>query len=361
MEKSHFRWTTFRGAGHHLYYYFIARYYRDNLDRQGGLRSEIDQMVDNVSSNENAAILMFSVYFARHSDEIVERLVSNANQIYRPEKPADLDKDVDFLNKLGDQSAPVVPDGEIDVAQARAERREFRDKIEKDLSSLPDRPPQAVVYSENLSDTDKFDLAYRHIELLGQVIRNFPASLPGPEKLEILKATYLLGLRLLTALLRMLRTTIEVNREQLVATAKAQAGKSGATEEKLRNMVDALLLIVSRLATFSVIKRISMSVGVADLEEAYKESLKLVGVTNATQLIDTSIKLDHFVEFPLADIRSLHKQFDKNPFADTILADLVVGHIMVFDVNNRIRQHMAAIFKFKANTPMLMDPNKKKN
>ena len=46
-----------------------------------------------------------------------------------------------------------------------------------------------------------------------------------------------------------------------------------------------------------------MSVGVADLEEAYKEALKLVGSTNATQLIDTSIKLDHFVEFPLADIR----------------------------------------------------------
>jgi UDP-2,3-diacylglucosamine pyrophosphatase LpxH len=345
----------------HLYFYFIARYYRDNLERQGGLRSEIDHMVDNVSSNEYAAILMFSVYFARHSDEIVKRLVSNANQIYKPEKPADLDKDVDFLNKLGDQSAPVLPDGEIDVAKARTERREFQDRMAQNLNSLPDRPQRAVVYSENLSDTDKFNLAYQHIELLGQVIRNFPASLPGHEKLEILKATYLLGLRLLTALLRLLRTTVEINREQMIEGLKAQAGKYGVTEEKLRKVVDILLLMVSRIATFSVIKRISMSVGVADLEEAYKEALKLVGSTNATQLIDTSIKLDHFVEFPLADIRDLHKQFDKNPFADTILADLVVSHIMVFDVNNRIRQHMATLFKFKANTPLLMDPTKKKN
>ena len=345
----------------HLYYYFIARYYRDNLDREQGLRAEMDQMADNVSSDEYSSILMFSVYFARHSDEIVKRLVSNANQIYKPVEPATLEKDVDFLNKLKDTPLALVPDGEVDVAKTRKERREFEDGVERNLKALPERPRREIVYSEDLSDTDKFDLAYRHIELLGQVIRNFPASLPGPEKLEILKATYQLGLRLLTALLRMLRTTVDVNREQMIASFKAQQGKATPTESKLRDLVDLLLLIVSRMATFGVIKRISMSVGVADLEEAYKEALKLVGTTNATQLIDTSIKLDHFVEFPLAQIRDLHKQFEKNPFADAILGDLVTAHIMVFDVDNRIRQQMATIFKFKANAPLLMDPNKKKS
>jgi hypothetical protein len=345
----------------HLFYYFIARYYRDNLERDSSLRAEIDGMVDGVSSNEYSAILMFLVYFARHSDEIVKRLVSNANHIYEPEKPADLDKDVDFLNKLRDQPVTQLPEEEVDVSKARAERREFQDKMEHNLRTLPDRSQRKVVYSENLSDTDKFDLAYRHIEMLGQVIRNFPASLPGPDKLEILKGTYLLGLRLLRALLRMLKTTIDDRREYLVEAFKAQQKTAGVDEAKVRDLVDILLLFVSRICTFSVIKRISGSVGVADLEEAYKETLRLLGKTNATQLIDVSIKLDHFVEFPIDDIRELNKQFANNPFTEAILADLVTAHIMVFDVDRRIRQQMGALFKFKANAPQLMDPAKKRN
>jgi hypothetical protein len=317
-------------------------------------------MVDGVSSNEYSAILMFIVYFGRHSDEIVRRLVSNANHIYEPEKPADLDKDVDFLNKLREQPVPHLPE-EVDVSKARVERREFQDKMEHNLRTLPDRSQRRVVYSENLSDTDKFDLAYRHIEMLGQVIRNFPASLPGPDKLEILKGTYLLGLRLLRALLRMLKTTVDDRREHLVASFKAQETSAGINEDKLRDLVDMLLLLVSRLCTFSVIKRISASVGVADLEEAYKETLRLLGKTNATQLIDVSIKLDHFLEFPIDDIRELNKQFANNPFTEAILADLVTAHIMVFDVDRRIRQQMGALFKFKANAPLLMDPAKKRN
>jgi hypothetical protein len=65
--------------------------------------------------------------------------------------------------------------------------------------------------------------------------------------------------------------------------------------------------------------------------------------------IDTSIELDRFVEFRLSDMKDFQKQFDKNPFTDLILADLVTADI--------IRQHMATLFKFKANQPLLIDSN----
>jgi CheY-like chemotaxis protein len=96
------------------------------------------------------------------------------------------------------------------------------------------------------------------------------------------------------------------------------------------------------------------------LEGAYRETLELVGKSTATRLIDVGIKLDHLMGFPLEDVRELHKDLAKNPFADTILADLVTAHMTVFEVDRRIRQTMASIFKFGANAPSLMDPNRKK-
>lgn len=177
----------------HLFYYFIARYYKDNLDRDGSLRAELERMVDDVSSDESSSILMFIVYFAKHSKEIVERLVSNGNRIYSGTTPADMESDVDFLNRLEERPSVVIPDEDIDVRKVRDERREFRDRMQKSADTSAKQPQKHVVYSEGLSDKDKFDLAYRHIDLLGQIIRNFPASLPGEDKLTILKAAYLLA------------------------------------------------------------------------------------------------------------------------------------------------------------------------
>jgi hypothetical protein len=337
----------------HFVYYFIARYYRDNLERDPQLHVEIEKMVDYVSSDEYSAILIFLVYFARGSTEILKRLGTNADMIYSTEAPSNLDSDVGFLNQLCDHPDVELPE-EVDVDQNVQEQREIRDRVERSAMELDNRGKQYITYSEDLSDTDKFDLAYRHIGLLGQVIRNFPGSLPGPEKLAILKTTYLLGLRALRALLRMLDSSASEFRKHLT-TAMEEQGE--VNPDKINTMVSMLILLLSRLCTFSVIKTISGSVGVADLEAAYQATLEQLGKTSAAELIDLSIKLDHTDEFPMNEIRALHKKFSDNPFADTILADLVRTRIMVIDVDRRIRQSMASIFKMESKA-LVVAPSK---
>jgi len=340
----------------HFYSYFIARYYKDNFDREEGLRGEIEHMANYVSSDQYSAILMFIIYFARDSSEIVQKLVANADRIYLNEDVADLESDVAFLNKLCDPPDVDIPD-EVDVGKNRQDRRELHDRIERSAAALENRNKQDIAYSENLSDADKFDLAYRYIGLLGQVIRNFPGSLPGPEKLLILKSAYLLSLRMLRALLRMLDSA-RSQFGQGLATAIAEHQQLGS--EKIEKLVDRLILFLSRLCTLSVIAKIAGSVGVSDLEVAYREALNLVGKNNASQLINLVIKLDHSPEFPLSEIRELHKHFSHNPFADTILADFVVYRTSVIHMDRRTRQSIASLFKLPANTPLLIDPDRNK-
>jgi hypothetical protein len=349
---------NFSFAYRHLFYYFVARYYKDNLDRQDGsvLHQELANMADYLSSDEYSAVLMFIIYFARDSAGVIKKLVDNANIVYKPEPPADMDSDVKFLNQFCAQPDPDFPE-EVDIVANRQERRETNDRIERSRERLIDRESRKFAYSEELSDKDKFDLAHKHIELLGQVIRNFPGSLPGPEKLAILEACYSLGLRVVGALLRLIESSTVMYRDALL---KARKDLEGATLEEIREKVDSIIIILARICVLGTIKKISGCVGVADLEEAYGQVLARVGKTNSTELIHLSIKLDHFAEFPETYIRELHRLFANNAFADTILSDLVISHMLVFDVDRRTRQSMSALFKLKHNIPLLMDPSRKR-
>lgn len=342
----------------HLFCYFVARYYKENLSRDASLRPELEHITDTVSSDKNAAVLMFVVYFARDSADVVTRLVANANKIYAGLAEADLGSDVAFLNQLSDEPDIRVPREEVDIAKSREQRRELQDRVSRSAESIAERADKEHVYNDSLSDADKFDLAYKHIGLLGQVIRNFPGSLPGPDKLAILKSTYKLGLRLLRTLLQLLESSIGAYRGIL---NEALGPRVAAQEEKMRRIVDAFVLLLSRICSLMVITRISSSVGVEDLEEAYRETLRQVGMTNATSLIDIAIKLGHFDDFPETQVRELHDLLKKNPFALTILSDLVTARMMKFDMERRTRQSMADLFHLKSNDPRLIDPSQKKD
>jgi hypothetical protein len=345
-------------AYRHFFYYFVARYYKDNLDRDEGpaLREELAYMADYLSSNKFAAILMFVIYFCRDSAGVIKKLVENASRVFPSESRADLDVDVEFLNQFCDSPSVNIPE-EVDITANRKLRREALDKVERGVAVLTQREERIYSYSEELSDKEKFDLAHKHVELLGQVIRNFPGSLPGPEKLAILDACYSLGLRVIRAVLRLIESSTALHH---AALANAKKELEAGTLTKIRETVDAVIILMARLCVLSSVKHVSASVGIADLEEAYRETLAKLGKTNATQLIHLSIKLDHFAEFPDTYIRELHRAFSGNAFAATVLSDLVVSHMLVFDLDRKTRQSMGALFKLKQNLPQLIDPNRKR-
>jgi len=338
----------------HLFYYFIARYYRDNLDREAELHSEIEYMANYVSSGFNDSILIFIIYFARDSSDIIKRLVANANAIYKDERLADLDTDVEFLNKICEHPAVELPD-EIDIEENRKKRRAFADRMEQNAANINERDKPDIVYSDTLSDTDKFDFAHKYIGLLGQVIRNFPGSLPGPEKLLILQAAYSLGLRMLRAVLGLLENAVSRFRAALT-DAIVEQDKNFDSDE-INNRVATLILLISRICALSIIMKISNDVGVQDLENAYKRTLELVGDSNASQLVNLSITLSHLREFPFAEIKELHKKFTKHPFSDTVLADLVVSRMSVIPMDRRIRQSVASLFRISSSQTLLVEEN----
>ena len=179
--------------------------------------------------------------------------------------------------------------------------------------------------------------------------------MPGEDKLAILEATYLLGLRVLRIFLELLSSSAGGFRQGITV---ALAERSEVDPDKTRKFIDFLLLLMSRMCALSVIGRVAGSVGTADIEQAYHKTLERVGENNATLLINLAVKIEHVPEFPENEIRDLHKRFSNNAFADTILADIVTARMAAADLDRRTRERMASLFKIPANDLLLIAPKK---
>jgi hypothetical protein len=337
----------------YYYHFFVARYFRDNLTDPRHvveLRSQLVEMADRVYYEAYANILVFYLYLTK-DPQIIERIVCNAEQIYHDYEPATLEEDAAFVNRLYVTPPRPMELPGSDVAEHRDERRRQIDAAEEAGASLS-RQGERVAYSDGLDDFVKINIALKTVHILGQVLRNFPGSLRGEAKVRIAEQCYMLGLRVLGFVLSAVqhnedglrRYYSELMRDQQPALSPLALGQSA--EEAIITLVE--------LWCFAMIKTLSHSVGMEDLVETYKEVLARHSQTLSVQMIDTSIKLDHFWSFPEAQVDSLHRQVRQNMLAYSVLRALVAHYLYLYRTIHMIRQKYTKVFEIKTGREVLL-------
>src|SRR5207245_226513 len=151
--------------------------------------------------------------------------------------------------------------------------------------------------------------------------RNFPGSLKGDVKREIARESYLLGLRTLRVILKIVQGSLSEIKDFYKEFLREQRGVNDQLD--LDKKADQFCFWLAIAISGSVIKTISYAVGSEQLRETYREVLA-EGETPALRLIDVAIKLDHFRAIPQTDIFELSKRLSGNIFSLTILRKLVV-------------------------------------
>ena len=334
----------------HFFFYFVARYIRDRIDERDDttLHDSIDSMIDNISSLMNSTIIMFLIYFAKEKRRIIDRLVANASRIYGDVSPANLDDEAPHyaLARSGEENPeavmPLVTEAD-DIALTRMQERERLDASEPQYLLRTDDP---YSYAADLPDLKKIHLADRNLDALGQVIRNFSATLPSATKIEVLKCAYLLGLRMMRRLMDLLEIIEGVTAVLFEAQRKAEEGSlSKADLQEIGQLLRRLRLTTQKLVALYCLKKISGSVGVADMERAYKTVMAEVPATSAMKLVDVTIRMDHFGSFPVQRILQLDRQFADKRFPRDVLHWVVATYLAMFRVDRTTRQRLASMLQ----------------
>jgi hypothetical protein len=337
------------------YYYSVAKYFQDHAS---SLRQELYTMADYIYGEANANVLIFYVYLTK-DDELIRPIIANAQQIYSNYPACDMDGDVEFLNKLAKTTPPplILECGNPSDNHDHHNRR--RDEVEEESLPAPSEEIDKIdiKYDDNLQHLVKLTFAFKTLQILGQVLRNFTGSLEGPLKLEITRECYSLGMRALSAVLSIASSDLDEMRQYLGSLI---AERTGITDtQKLAAKTDDAIVWLGTAMGFGAVKRVSYAVGHSDLTTTYQKVLQADG-NLSTQMIDAVIKLDHFHRVPEKELENLESKIRKNHFAYTVMRDMVADHLYLYNHEFPIMQRLGAKWKISATAPKFLISRSKK-
>lgn len=322
------------------YYYFVAKYFQENTaGTTDALRRELLDIADRVSFDDYTHILIFYIYLT-NDRFVIDHIISNARKIYSNVQPANLDTDVRFVNTLltGPPAKLSLPS--LDIQANREEYRQRQDEDEQqEVASYG--AWGKVVYEDALDDVAKINIALKNLRIMGQVLRNFPGVLRGELKLELTAECYLLGLRIVGALLALARSNLDELRTYFAGMIRIREGVE--SEEDLSKSADEALIWVTRGIAYGIIKRISYAVGLEDLQLTYDGVLNVHGNLPSIRLVDLSIRLDHFRNPSERDIRDLDDVLHENPFSHNLLRQLVADYLYLYCTDMRTMQRLGSL------------------
>ena len=322
----------------YIYYYFVANYLRDHITEER-VHQQIGDLSANLRHEDNANILLFLVHLSKNP-YIIEQVLKDARMSFADTAPADLERDVEFVSDVDESVAKTVYI-ERDVKKARREVLERLDENEEQEEETSNDSEQLVQ-----DYASRIRAAYSYLQILGQIIKNFPGSLPGALKKSITVECYGLGLRTLGALLSLMAAS-KTELVQMIVDA-LRGVDPDLTDRELSKRARQTLFGLAYLASYGTVRRISQAVGSPNLFETYQAVLADTS-TAAHALIHCSLQLDQHTVFPQDQILDLGIRFESNALVKVVLRNLVVNHFYLFpvpfDVKQRICEKLGIPYK----------------
>ena len=325
---------VFRFHYKYLYYFFVAKYIASHIT-ETSIRAYLDQMTERLHRDDYSTILLFTAYFVK-DPYLIENVLRSARKLFANYEPCDFEAQVAFVNRLQSELPRFI----LPEKDTRSRREEVHQKIDdwyKDMSPVEDQAEFELEESREQAEILNVARAFKAVQILGQILRNFPGSLKGDVKLDLAKEAYALGLRTLSGIL----SIIEQNTGFLVGELAKVVRETNSTREERVEKATQLLCYITELVSFIVVKRVSWSVGSRHLVETYEDLLR-ESRSVAVRLVDLSIRLDHFATFPEHLILEVHQRVEGNLFAEMTLRQLVAQHLYLYPTEYRATQRVCA-------------------
>lgn len=189
-------------------------------------------------------------------------------------------------------------------------------------------------YNEDIQELNlfgKINLAFKMMEILGEIIKNYSGTLDGNINEKMIIETHSLGLRSLRSLMDLFNK----EHHNLMDFLKDMvAKKKHVTEDKITEDVARIVYGIATNISSNIIKKIAKATASKDLKTLIHEILERDKNNNAKLLLAQAIELDFENGLNIKNIEALNKHFkdEKNSVCSTTLKKLVLDHLYMYDV-----------------------------
>lgn len=340
----------------YLFFYFTARYVRDHIS-EPEVKSYIHVLAGSVHIERRANILLFVAHLTRDKI-VVDELTQAAMRLYAEVKETNLGKDAEFLNTLGTSER----DWTHEDGEASANRREAAANADQhanpefDLMAMDDSQQDIDPTSVDAPTIFRFRASIRTLEILGQLLKNYPGTIERSGKNAIARQCYGLARRMIGVSHDLIRS----ERENLlgVLVEEIMAREEHISRREAYGYASAAVGELAQVIAFSMVKATANAVGAPRLGSTYDDMLS-ESPEPVVALIDLAIKLEHGEAFPVGRIRQLDGEMEGNRIAQNIIRQLAVLHFDMFEVAYPLKQEVCDVLDIQLERASVTDPRKR--
>lgn len=339
--------SSYRFRYPYMFYFFAGHHIAYHLQQE-----EVKQMVAYMSNrlyNEDYGnIIIFVCHFA-NSQEVIEEVLANAYYTLENYSPFVFEKNSPLFEEIKrniDALLPAVIGSNEDVADNQDIRLKEMDEAGY-LDGHIEEGSDTIDEKENAAEADLMAItaSFKTMEVLGQILQNYPADIEGDVKVQIIEELHKLGMRSVQAIVE----TMGYMEESLIASIMERA----AQEQKVFNRDEVAKVTRYVLTTLisgmvrGMINMVASSINSALLLPAATEALAKENSISA-RLVIQELKLNYLKMPAFDEIERLNNDLEKanNKFAQFVLSRIAAHYLRYNICDFRLRSKMCALFKF---------------
>lgn len=345
----------------YIYYYFTAKYLANNISNEL-VKNTIKYMTNNLQVEEYGDIMIFLCHLSK--DSLVFESVLNSSKRILEEHVIFNFNDYKHLKVTFDKYLDTNFRPEEDKEKHQDEMLERQDRYEEELNEevieteITSKSEEDEEYdpTELEEKLEKLDAAYKSIEVMGQILKNYPGTIGGEIKIDLLREVHDLGMRSLTYSYEMIKDEMKKMLKKYINRIKKQFHKQNIAIDdviilkKIQEQSIELKVLTDNLfgfTCFALMRRLSNSVGNEELKILinYKDMPNVLSF----QMMRKSVYLNEFGIIQAEKVIAFYEYLKstKNEFAAKILKLFVYEHYYVFgSKNNKVQQRVWSIFEF---------------
>jgi Calcineurin-like phosphoesterase len=237
----------------YIYNYFVASYLRDHLEDLE-IRASVGLLADNTHRRTCSDILLFLAHLSKDRF-VIDTLLARAERHYpNIEKVARFNE----ISSLGDVNKTVerLTYEDRDVRQTRKEFATVRDEMEESHVAIEEMSIEDE-FNEVMAPVREVISALRTMQVIGQILKNYPGHLEADTKLRLAQGCYGIGARAWRSVYNLIIRDKEDIAKSVIATL--QEKKSNVTLAMMQDSAEKAIWGLLLLCSFGFILGAALS------------------------------------------------------------------------------------------------------
>lgn len=354
--------NTFKFSYPYVFYYFSGRYFAYNF-KNPEVAEQIDYMSQHLYNEKYGNIIIFVCHFA-NKKEIIDNILKISYSSLEKYEMFDFDKHTDMFEKAKGIMDEILTKSSVgtenDVEINRKSELVIKDRIGLQDGTVHEPIEASDEVGEREKDIASISAAIRTLDVLGQIIKNYPGDIDGNVKISIIEEIQKLGMRITEAMLSTLNY-FEKDFVQYVVEYVKEKKKINNTQEIIQASQTIFSWLVAGM-TCGMIRKISDSLCNDSLLIAVQEAFSLSS-SISQKLVLADLQLNVLNKPNFSEIIHLADEFDCNnstQFAGCILRSIVSDYLRHNKCGPRIRTQLCDRFKL-SDKRALLESTKNRN